>query len=345
MGGGLSGHDFLFEKIIAPENIFAAWREFRKGKMKKSDVLAFAEKVEENLFCLISDLENGQYAHGQYIRFIVCDPKRREIAKAPVRDRVLHHAIYRVLTSMYDQSFIFDSYSSRKEKGTHRAVKRFRKFAQKISQNHTKNVWVLQADIRKFFDSVDHAVLLSLLRKKIKDEKIIELLDIIIRSYEKSIGKGIPLGNLTSQIFSNIYLDALDRFVKRELRVKYYLRYADDFVIINRSKEYLGDLIGKIENYLWENLDLRLHPKKVKIEKWGRGIDFLGYVSFPHHFVLRTKTKKRMLKKIKMGAENWKNKKISRDSFNCTVQSCLGILRHCCWHGLVKNMKKIIFKK
>jgi retron-type reverse transcriptase len=297
--------------------------------MRKKDVLEFSLRAEENLFYLIADLRNGNYTHGQYIRFIVCDPKRREIAKAPVRDRVLHHALCRVLTPLFEPSFVFDSYSSRKEKGIHKAGKRLDKFAQKLAHNHTKTIWILQVDMRKFFDSVDHEILFSLLRKKIKNEKVLSLLEIIIQSYEKSKGKGIPLGNLTSQLFSNVYLDLLDNFVKRELQAKYYLRYADDIIILSRDKNFLEDCLSKVANFIEEKLKLDLHPKKISLKRWKQGIDFLGYVHFPTHSVLRTKTKRRMIGRMAEKNIELKNKKISDKSYQQSLQSYFGVLKHC----------------
>lgn len=327
------------------ENLFLAWDEFKCGKESKGDVQEFLLDLEDNIFCLRNDLEKCVYRHSEYTSFFVSDPKLRHIHKAKVRDRLLHHAIFRVIESIFEKSFIFDSYSSRKEKGTHRAVKRFRKFAWKLSQNNTKTVWILKCDVKKFFDSVDHGILLKLLEKKISDKKAIFLLEKIIHSFRIFPEKGIPLGNLTSQLFSNVYLNELDQFIKRELKTKYYIRYADDFVIVSNNKEYLEKMLDKIESYLQKNLYLRLHPKKVKIERWSSGVDFLGYVSFPNYTALRTKTKRRMLKRVKIGAKNWKEKRTSKDSFNATVQSYLGMIRHCRWHVIVKKMKKIIFEK
>jgi retron-type reverse transcriptase len=341
LGGGINGHDFLFKKIIAPENIFAAWREFQKGKMRKKDVLEFAQRVEENLFCLIADLKNSRYVHGKYIRFIVCDPKRREIAKAPVRDRVLHHALCRIIVPLFEPSFVFDSYSSRKEKGIHKAGKRLREFAEKLSRNHTKTVWMLQVDMRKFFDSVDHEILFSLLQKKIKDVKIMNLLKIIIQSYEKSASKGIPLGNLTSQLFSNVYLNLLDNFVKRELQAKYYLRYADDIIILSCDKNFLENCLKNVADFIEEKLKLELHPKKISLKKWHRGIDFLGYVNFSHHSILRTKTKRRMIGRMKSKNIELKSRIITEKSYQQSLQSYLGVLKHCRGQE-IKNKLRLI---
>ncbi len=340
-GGGLSSHDFLFEKIIAPENVFGAWREFQKGKMKKMDVLEFAQNAEENLFGLINDLKLGRYQHSQYSRFVVCDPKRREIAKASVRDRVLHHAIHRVIVSLFEPSFIFDSYSSRKEKGIHLAGKRLDSFALKLSRNHTKTVWVLQADVKKFFDSVNHEILSVFLEKKIKNEEGMELLKIIINSFEALENRGIPLGNLTSQLFSNVYLDAMDQFVKRELQAKYYIRYADDIVILSLDRDFLENCLQRISVFVEEELKIKIHPQKISLKKWHQGIDFLGYVRFPFYSVMRTKTKQRMFHKIKKKKADCEIGNISENSLQQSLQSYCGVLKHCRGYKIKNKLNSI----
>lgn len=292
----------------------------------KTDVIAFAERAEEHLLRLSTDLALGRYAHGQYTRFVVHDPKRRGIAKASVRDRVLHHAIHRVLAPLFDRSFIFDSYSSRTGKGTHAAGNRFRTFAWKLSRNHTKTVWVLQLDIWKFFDSVDHQILITLLRKKVSDDRTVRLLELIIGSFETSPGKGIPLGNLTSQLFSNVYLDPLDQFAKRTLRAKYYLRYADDVTVLSCDRRFLEYFRNEIGMFLVHALCLESHPDKVSIRKWHAGVDFFGYVHFPFHSVLRTKTRRRLFKRL--SSEN--------------VAAYFGVTHHARARGLERDMRDIL---
>jgi retron-type reverse transcriptase len=230
---------------------------------------------------------------------MVHDPKPRNIHKACVTDRVLHHAIHRILEPVFDQKFIFDSYACRTGKGSRQAVARFRSFAWKVSRNNTRTVWVLKCDIRRFFDSVDRRILFGLLAREVSDAKALQLLWNVTRSFEKSPGKGIPLGNLTSQLFANVYLDRLDQFIKRRLGVKHYIRYADDFTAVSHDKAYLEKLIPKISGFLKRCLALELHAGKLRIMKWHQGVDFLGYVSFPHHAVLRTKTKRRLLARVK----------------------------------------------
>ena len=314
-----------------------AWHEFKRGKTNKLDVQQFEFNLEDNLFTLHQELESKNYQHSQYTAFNVCDPKLRRIHKASVKDRVLHHAIFRILYPLIDKSFVFDSYSCRVEKGTHRAVDRLESFAGKLSQNNSRNIFALKCDVRKFFDSVDQEILLKLIKNKIQDAETIWLIDKIITSFPK----GLPLGNVTSQLFANIYLNELDQFVKHNLREKYYLRYCDDFVILSENKEHLIDLIFIVDTFLKNRLKLNLHPNKVTIRKYRQGLDFLGYVMLPHYRVLRTKTRRRIIKKTKDKYQAWKNNIISEESFNQSLQSYLGILRHCEGHKIENELRAV----
>lgn len=314
----------MYDEIISLENLFAAWQEFKAGKEGKADVQAFGLKIEDNLFALHEDLATGAYRHGGYEAFIVNDPKPRNIHKASVCDRVLHHAVVRVIEPLFERKFIYDSYACRKGKGTHEAVERFRSFAWKVSRNNTRTVWVLKCDIRRFFDSVNHRVLLDLLARELGDPKALALLGAVIGSFATSPGRGIPLGNLTSQLFANVYLDRLDQFAKRRLGLKYYVRYADDFVIVSENQAYLENLIPKLERFLRKYLLLDLHRGKLRLLKWHQGVDFLGYVSFPHHAVLRTKTKRRLLARA--------------DEHNRS--SYVGLLKHCRGFGIARHIDK-----
>ena len=255
--------------------------------------------AEEHIFKLHDDLTAGLYKHGAYVSFFVKDPKLRHIHKASVRDRLLHHAVHRVLYPYFDKKFIFDSFSSRKDKGAHAAIKRFRNFAWKISGNRSRAVWVLKADIRKFFDSIDHKILIDILVKSLPDdEDLFRLLINIIQSFEAAPGKGIPLGNLTSQLFSNIYLNSLDQFAKRRLGLIYYIRYADDITILSSEKGSLEKNLVNIGYFLENSLLLYLHPFKVTISRWDKGIDVLGFISTPYSTVIRSNTKRRMFSRL-----------------------------------------------
>lgn len=247
-----------------------------------------------------------------------------------MRDRVLYQAVYRVLYKIFDPKFIFDSYSSRNFKGTHAGVVRLQKFARQISKNYRIPAYALKCDIKKFFDSIDHEILLNIIFKSSKiDENTRWLITKIIKSFEKTDDKGLPLGNVTSQLFANIYLNELDQFVKRRLKQKYYIRYCDDFVILAKNKEELLNVLLEIKGFLSERLLLNLHENKVNIRKLQQGIDFLGYVVLPHRIVLRTKTKRRVYKKIMNLVGLLKAGKISKEDFSSSVQSYLGMLTHC----------------
>jgi retron-type reverse transcriptase len=282
-----------YNDIISIKNIYEAWEEFLPGKKNKEDVAEFTLNLSNNIFKLHSDLKNKAYTHGSYKAFNINDPKPRSIHKASVRDRLLHHAIYRILYPFFDRLFIYDSYSCRNFKGTHRALNRFRDFGRKVSKSNKQTCWILKCDIRKFFASIDQEILITILRKCITDPDIILLLIAVVRSFHSTKeGTGLPLGNLTSQLLVNIYMNQFDQWMKHRMKVKYYIRYADDFVILSQDKDYLLELTTKIADFLEENLKLSLHPNKVFIKTFTSGLDFLGWVHFPEHRVLRTVTKK-----------------------------------------------------
>lgn len=311
-----------YYQFISVGNLFQAWGEFRKGKRQRKDVQIFERNLEDNLFSLYQALREKSYRHGKYQSFYVHDPKQRHIHKADIKDRIIHHLLYKYLYETFDTSFIYDSYSCRLEKGTHKAVKRLVNFTRIVSKNNTKSCWALKLDIKKFFASVDHKILLGLLKKKIDDENILWLLKEVINSFhsDHGYGTGIPLGNLTSQVFANIYLNEFDQFIKHKLRIKSYLRYADDFLILSPCRQYLDHLLGIIPVYLYDRLKLRLHPDKIIFRKLEWGIDFLGYIVLPHYILPRTKTKRRILKKLKL--------KVDLPTFNQSLQSYLGYLSH-----------------
>ncbi len=325
-GGGLtSGH--IFNQIISVDNLFAAWREFSRGKRRKPDVQQFEFNLEDELFQLHERLRLKIYTPDPYQVFYITDPKLRRIHKASVRDRVLFQAVFRVLYPIFNVSFIFDSYASREGKGTHAGVNRLEQFLTKASANHREKVWALKCDVRKFFDSIDHVILFSLIQKKINDSDALRLIRIIINSFhipespayqvkrpsDLVCGKGLPLGNVTSQLFANIYLHELDFYIKQRLNVKFYLRYCDDFVIIANSQEQLESYLLTLRAFLGNYLQLALHPNKIEIRSYGQGIDFLGYVLRPYHRTLRTRTKQRIFRRM-------------TDS---NQASYLGILKHC----------------
>jgi RNA-directed DNA polymerase len=306
-----------FNDITSIENLLVAWEEFLRGKRKRKDVQEFQMNLMDNVLDLHRDLRDNTYRHGPYEAFNISDPKPRNIHKATVRDRLLHHAIYRQLYPVCDKTFIAHSYSCRVNKGTHKALNTFTSFARKVSNNHTTTAWVLKCDIKKFFASIDHEILFSILEKKIPDQELLKLLREIVGSFETMPSKGLPLGNLTSQLLVNIYMNEFDQWVKREVKAKYYIRYADDFVFISRDRQNLADIVRLTVLYLRASLKLELHPNKVSITTIASGVDFLGWVHFPKHRTLRSVTKRRVFRNMR-----------SHTFESTTVQSYLGLLKH-----------------
>ncbi|MCX6812368.1 MAG: reverse transcriptase domain-containing protein [Candidatus Berkelbacteria bacterium] len=270
------------------------------GKRKRKDVAEFSLYLSDNLWQLHNDLKNKTYRHGGYQSFKICDPKPREIHKASVCDRLVHHAVCRILFPFFDRKFVFNSFSCRKGKGTHLAMDRFRSYAGKVSKNNTRACWVLKCDIRKFFANIDHKILLEILAQQVKDQEILWLLSEIIESFNSKdkVGVGLPLGNLTSQLLINVYMNEFDQFVLRELKAKYYIRYADDFLALSSDRTKLEMFLPKIAEFLTSKLKLELNLKKVEIKTFASGVDFLGWVHFPDHRVLRRLTKRRMLAQV-----------------------------------------------
>jgi RNA-directed DNA polymerase len=318
-----------YEDIISVENLLAAWTEFIRGKRKKADVQEFQLRLMQNILALHIELKNQTYVHDGYYAFTINDPKRRDIHKASVRDRLVHHALHRMLYPFFDHSFISDSYSCRNDKGTHAAMRKFTAYARIVSGNHTRTCWVLKCDIRKFFASVDHRILTELIAKKIADARILNLTQNILASFSSSApGKGLPLGNLTSQLFVNIYMNEFDQFAKHRLKQKYYVRYADDFVFMSNDSNVLVKLLPQVRTFLQTKLRLQLHPNKVHIQTYSSGVDFLGWVHFDDHKVLRTVAKRRMLRRL-----------VDTTS-ELSVRSYLGLLSH----GNANKLRDLIAK-
>jgi len=289
-----------------------------RGKRQRRDAQLFELDLMSNILSLNAKLASRTYRHSGYHAFSVFDPKPRQIHKASVEDRVLHRAVYRMLYPFFDRTFIADSYSCRIGKGTHKALNRFRDMALKASSNHTRTCWVLTCDVSKYFASIDQTVLMSILAKRIHDQNIMWLLGEIIRSFSSTCPDvGLPLGNLTSQLFANVYLNKLDQFMKHRLKVSCYARYADDFAILSDSRAYCESLADPIRAFLWDELRLLLHPRKVRLQSLASGVDFLGWIHFPDHRVLRSSTRRRMFRNLEIigGNEN-------------SIHSYLGLLLH-----------------
>jgi len=311
-----------YDELFSLSNVFDSWRKFRRGKTGKADVMNFELHLEDNLFCLYEDLRDYSYKHSSYEYFQIFDNKKRDIYKAEVRDRIVHQIIYDYLLLSFEPGFISDSYASRINKGQYKAINAFRYFIKLVHDNR-KPCFVLKCDVSKYFDSIDQKVLLSLIREKITCKKTFAIIKEIISSHIfPGQGKGVPLGNITSQIFANIYLNILDKYVKKELKCRFYIRYNDDFVIFSESFEKLEEIRNKIILFIKDKLLLDIPLEKTSIRKIAWGIDFLGFTILPKAILLRNKTKNKMYENISL-----KN-----------IHSYFGILEHCNTHNLKRKI-------
>lgn len=298
----------IYPQVYNLNNLILAWRKARKGKTKKLYVKEFEQNLIENLLLIHEELKNQTYSPRKLKIFILRDPKTRKISKSAFRDRIVQHAIIQILEPIFDKSFIYDSCANRKGKGNLFALKRFEKYQRKVTDNLKSEAYCLKADIKHYFQEVDNCFLLDILRKKIKDGKTVGLIGKILDNkprLERATGellhlnKGMPLGNLTSQFFANIYLNELDYFVKHRLKAKYYIRYVDDFVILHENKENLEYLKERISEFLKNKLKLEIHPNKSKIISLSHGIDFVGFRNFYYFRLLRKRNIRNMERKIK----------------------------------------------
>lgn len=318
----------LFEQVYQFENLYKAYLKARKDKRYRHEVLEFSANLEENLLYIQNQLIYQTYHTGRYREFYVHDPKTRLVMALPFKDRVVHHALCNIIEPVFENSFIYDSYACRAGKGTHAGADRVTEFL-RSAQRHWPKVYCLKGDIKQYFPSVNHDILKRILRKKIACPKTLWLLDEIIDSSANPGDlnpRGIPIGNLTSQLFANIYLNEFDHFIKEDLKARYYVRYMDDFIILNGNKKQLWAVLEEIKGFL-ELLDLQLNGK-TGIFPIKQGIDFLGYRIWPTHRLLRKSSIKRMKRKLKAFKRRYQKGQISLEKINATIQSWLGHAKH-----------------
>lgn len=330
----------LWNALCSYGNLELAYKKARKHKTLKPYIIEFEKNLRDNLLLLRTELLLHLYRPQPLQTFILREPKTREISKSEFRDRVVHHALCNAIEPIFEKSFIYDSYANRKGKGTLKALERFEHFRSKATRNNTKAAFALKADIRRYFENVNHGTLLEIIKDRISDERVIWLIKTILANYGKN-SKGMPLGNLTSQFFANVYLNKLDWFVKQQLRAKYYIRYVDDFVILHSSSEILEHHKLKIEEFLSKNLKLRLHPDKSKIIAVNRGVGFLGFRVFNRHKLLgKSNVGKTRRKLVTLKAE-FDSGKISYDKIHSSFEGWLAYARH----GNTYRLRKRIIKK
>jgi hypothetical protein len=282
--------NLLFEQIVEYSNIRLAFLKALRGNRSSSSAINYCKNIDKNLATLQDKLITLNCGWGNYKSFLITDPKLRTISTAPFEQRIMHHAIMNIIESVIERPMIHHSYACRKEKGTHSAV------LYAFKQCKTKP-YFLKLDIRKYFDSIDHDILKLKLRRLIKDKKVIFLLDGIIDSYETEPKKGVPIGNLTSQFFSNMYLACMDHFILEKLKPSAYCRYMDDFVLWSSSKDQLKDMSTKINEYVNNNLKQNLKP--LILGKTANGLPFLGFLVKDKGIYLLQKSKRRVTKRMK----------------------------------------------
>jgi len=330
----------LFEEVTSFKNLLLAAAKAQKGKRMKPNTARFNFFLEKELVRLQAELLSQTYRPGRYRSFYVYEPKPRLISAAPYRDRVVHHALCNVIEPIFDRTFIYDSYACRPDKGTHIALDRAQGFLR-------ANKYVLQCDIQKYFPSINHEVLLSIIAGKIKDERTVWLAKLIIESAASGVRQvassavGIPIGNLTSQFFANLYLNELDYFIKFNLRERYYIRYMDDFLLFGNDKAHLNKRKSEINGFLQEHLKLRLHPKKSVVFPVKEGVKFLGFRIFREHRRLKKENIKRFLKRIKMQKALFLKGLFSIERIRDSLQ---------CWnahasYGNTYRLRKSLFEK
>ncbi|MBI4142618.1 hypothetical protein HY480_01960 [Candidatus Uhrbacteria bacterium] len=330
---------------IVREDIVRAWTSFVRGKEARNDVRVFAWDLEANLEQLYQDLVSGRYRHGSYRIFTRCDPKPRMIAVPSVRDQVVHHAIVQTIGPAFERRFHPHSYASRPGKGVLAGVEAVHRWIREVSDGGRTRAWALRMDVRRYFASVDHAILTTLIARQKRGQTLyatgsdpfsvgepwLDLCRRVVGSFGEVRGDrkyGIPLGNLTSQLFANIYLHELDGFVAHTLHVRRYARYMDDAVLVGGDRDVLTTYAAQCRVFLRDVLHLEVPEEKTSITPVHRGVDWLGYVLFPHHRVLRPVTLRRMRDRIRSRTFAYLDDGLPRERFRATVASYDGMLCH-----------------
>ncbi|MDP2930348.1 MAG: reverse transcriptase/maturase family protein [bacterium] len=295
----------IYSRIISKENLYHSAYMAAKGRRYRDTTADFNFYLEEEIDRLHKELSAKTYRHGKYRLFTIYEPKERKIAAAPFRDRVVHHAVHDIIEPVIDGTFIYDSYACRKDKGTHKAVNRAQSFLR-------ANAFCFHGDIKKYFPSINHDILKEILKMRIDDSDLLCLLDEIINSalslrdcFAPKCGArndsriGLPIGNLTSQFFANLYLSELDYFIKFDLKARYYLRYMDDFLVFDNDRKALLGIKEKIRDFLKNRLDLDMHKDKSQVYKTRNGIKFLGFRLFKDYRRLTSDNVRRFSKRLK----------------------------------------------
>lgn len=329
----------LFDKLVSFENLHKAGLRACRGKMKKLDVAKFYFDLENEIIRIQKELMSGEYRPKPFRQFEIREPKVRQICCSDFDDRVVHHAFCNVLEPIFESRMIFHSYACRQNKGSHLAVVQCQRSARKAN-------YFLKCDFRKYFESIDHQVLKTLLSKVIKDRNFLKALFVIVDHQVPgaSVGQGLPIGNLTSQNFANYYLASLDRRIEATDGVIGYLRYMDDFICFSKSKDVLKFLLNDIRNYAYETLKLQLKEKVTTLAPVSEGINFLGFRVYPDVIRIRRENLNRLRKKVRLFERLYKEGVITQQRLTDSVRSMIGHVSHADSKGIRKEIFELSLK-
>ncbi|MBN1169484.1 group II intron reverse transcriptase domain-containing protein [Candidatus Micrarchaeota archaeon] len=351
----------MYPELCSYENLELAFRKARTRKTQKEYVIGFGADLENNLMRLKAELDGMTYLPAPQTIFAIRDPKTRRISASHFRDRVVHHALCNAIEPVFEKRFIYDSYANRKGKGTHAAIQRFERFLREASQNerlitaNQKTVrfpqevdgncivgYALKADIKHYFDSVDHQILLEIIQRRVRDPRVLWLIKVILGHHKTPLsGKGMPLGNLTSQFFANVYLDEFDQFVKHTLKARHYIRYVDDFVILHRDKALLERWKDEISVFLHGRLELELHHEKTNIIPLRHGVTFLGFRIFAKYRLLKKSNARRIWKRLERFRQRYEKGEMTRKE---AVRSLEGWLTYASFADTYNLRRNVVSK-
>ena len=332
-------YSHLFKKFISWKNFYQGFLEAQKRKRFRHEILLVANRIDPIIKQIIYEIKQGTWKPHGYRQFIdITDTKRRLINAPAFVDRIVHHALVRVINNFFMKKFISDSFANITNKGTHAAGRRAQEI---LYKNRNKKLYILQADIHHYFASIPHDKLKAVIRRTIADKRILYVWDTIIDSFSNSPGRGIPIGLLVSQLSANVYLNALDHYIKDELRVKYYIRYMDDFVIMSESKEELHYLFQVIKSYIENILGLSLNPK-TRIYPASQGLDFVGYRIWANKKLPRKKNVIAAKKRLKKLAQQYNKDRISLEKLTQTFASFYGYVAHCDGKRTLNSVRKLV---
>lgn len=325
----------VYEQAVSFEKLLLAHKKARKGKREKKEVIIFESNLESEILRLEKELKHGRYQPGEYKTFKIYEPKERIIMASPYTDRVVHQwYVENFIKPYFVPQFIMTSYAGIEHRGMHKASKDVQK-AMRIAKRKWKEYYILKMDVTKYFQNIDKKILWDILKRKIKDRKLLWLTRTILLSTREM--KGLPLGNYTSQMFANIYLNEIDQYAKHSLKCKFYFRYMDDIIILCENKKIAGEKLNLLTKFLEEHLKLTFNSK-TRIFKGAQGVNFCGYKINENRMKIRNSSKYRMKRKLKRYTRQLKDGKITLPEIQRSIAGWLGYVKHADSYNLRKSM-------